>query len=366
MKRSNNSKRQQKQKKDQQSSSSATTEQLSSFSLAAALTETKSVAPEVSVPPPVTTTRRSIFNLPTNYSQHSFATTTSFATANESFQQLNDGTTAPAAASYFGDSSDEETTDTDTGFGNDPLSVVLSRSESTSTTTPTEISFNTNNPEETTSSTTIMASKSTKKTTKMSTKMSKKDVAPVVEEAAPVVPPAAPAVETITTEAPTKEDPKVLAETADSDAPHFDVAQNVYGTAKNVWAWGKTVPLVSNILGLTEAVASKVLDTAVHMDLPALDQEAVVPQLKRLDDDLVTPVIAAVWRILEPAFAKGEEMVVKPVMKEVVPRILAPLAMFDGGKKKEEEKMKKAKIEEEKKSMIDASPTPEIVPLNLN
>jgi len=200
---------------------------------------------------------------------------------------------------------------------------------------------------------------------KQNKKSSKSKVMPVAEA---VVTEDVPVVTTPTTTVPVvsspprKEDPKVLAKKTEiEEEPHFDVAQNVYGNAKNIWAWGKTVPVISNLLGITEAVATKVLDTTVHMDLPAIDQKAVVPQLKRLDNDLVTPVIIAVWKIIEPAVAKGDEMVVKPMVTQVIPRViaLAPMALFDGKKREEE---KRAKVEEEKESMIDASPTPEVIP----
>jgi len=58
---------------------------------------------------------------------------------------------------------------------------------------------------------------------------------------------------------------------------------------------------------------------------------------------------------------KGDEMVVQPVMREVVPRVLAPLSMFHDDKKKKLEE-KERKVEEEKTMMIDSSPTPEVVP----
>merc|ERR1712087_64704 len=194
---------------------------------------------------------------------------------------------------------------------NDPLAVI-SRAASLDT-TPREMGFNTN-PEET--------------TTTMST---------VLETPAPAV----------------AEDPLVEAEETEDEA-HFDVAQNFYGTIKGVWAWGKTVPVVSTFLGLTEAAASKFVETTISMDLPAIDQQGVTPQLKKLDGGVIDPVILAVWKIVEPALAKGDEMVFKPVMTEVVPRVLAPLGMFDT---KEEEK----KVDE-KEAMIDSSPTPEVVP----
>ncbi|KAL7533301.1 hypothetical protein ACHAXR_005157 [Thalassiosira sp. AJA248-18] len=337
-------------KRQKEKSPSPPTE-LSAFSLAAAISEATTSSSATSSFANNSQQQqqqqpRKIFNISkNNISQVSLATNTSFATANE--QPTNESVITPAA-SYFVDSSDEETNDEGLNFDNDPL-AVLSR---TSSGTPTEISFSNNNnnnninPEETT-----MASKN---------KKSKSKITPVVEATTPM-----PTPPPTTMAPPKKEQPEVVVEKKvmptttppqDREA-HFDVAQNVYGTAKNVWAWGKTVPVIATFLDLTENVAAKVLDTAVHMDLPAIDQKAVTPQLKKLDDDIVSPMIVAIWKIIEPAVMKGEEMVVKPVLKEVVPRVLAPLSMFGDNdtKKKEEAQMKK-------EEMIDSSPTPEVVP----
>lgn len=197
----------------------------------------------------------------------------------------------------------------------------------------------------------------------MASKKKSNKISPVVQATA--VDPTPPTTTNMAAPAPVvKMDPPAATKpeptpTPDEEEAHFDVAQNVYGTIKNIWAWGTTVPVITNILGLTEAVAAKVLDTTLHTDLPAIDQNAMVPNLKKLDHDVVNPVILAVWKIIEPAIHKSEEMIVKPIMKEVVPRVLAPLSMFDNDKKKKDLEAKKA---EEKKAMIDSSPTPEIVP----
>jgi hypothetical protein len=145
---------------------------------------------------------------------------------------------------------------------------------------------------------------------------------------------------------------------------HFDVAQNAYGAAKHLWSWGKSVPVVSHLLGVTEAVAAKLLDASVHMDLPALDSQVATPQLKKLDDDVVTPFILAVWKLIEPAVVEGDKLVIQPVLKEVVPRVLAPLGLFA---KKKEEKAETKEAEDwakaaARKAMIDISPNPEVVP----
>lgn len=279
--------------KRQQKEKTSPPPELSLFSLDAAISEASAATKPRSLQSKI------------NSSASLASATASFATARE---HTAESVTTPVHAPYFADSSDDDDTAEGLSFDNDPLARISRASGSDAT--PTEISFN-RNPEETTPT--------------MST---------VVET------PALPAAK----------DPPVEAE----DEAHFDVAQNVYGTIKGVWAWGKTVPVVSTFLGLTEAAASKFVETTISMDLPAIDQHGVTPQLKKLDGGVIDPVILAVWKIVEPALAKGDEMVVKPVMTEVVPRVLAPLGMFE---KKEEEK----KVDE-KEAMIDSSPTPEIVP----
>merc|ERR1739842_91279 len=114
------------------------------------------------------------------------------------------------------------------------------------------------------------------------------------------------------------------------------------------------IPVLSNVLSLTEGTAAKVLDLTIHMDLPSIDQDVVEPHAKKLDDVVITPVICKIWGIISPAVVKGEEMIVKPVMCEVVPRILGPLGLL-----KEEEKVE---VVEEKKNEIDKSVNPEVVP----
>lgn len=231
-----------------------------------------------------------------NPSQASLATNTSFATANEQIQA-----SITPASQFYVDSSEDETT-IEEGY-NDLLSTVLSKP------TPSEISFSSNPEQEI-----IMPKKTTVKTYPTATTVPNTTAPP------------APATE----KAVTKPAP------VDKDAVHFDVAQNTYGCVKDIWAWGTTVPVVSNVLGLTETVAAKVLDVAVHMDLPAIDQQFVVPTCKKLDDDIVTPAISAVIGVVMGAHGKADDLVIKPVMTEVVPRLLAPLSMFDD--KKAEEK----------------------------
>ena len=311
--------------------------ELAAFSLAAAIQEARTEQQQQSQPQQPQA--RSFFQKLTSSSplkkknfpsQASLATNTSFATANDatntSFRtSAEEQLITPSAASYFvdsDDSSDEETTESLT-FGNDPLSV-LSRNIDLK---PTEISFvdHQDNPEETTIN---MAKKKTSK------------IAPtpaVVAEATPV-PEATPTTEDIVV----------------SEDPHFDVAQTIYGTTKNIWAWGKTIPVISSILSLTEGATAKVLDVTIHMDLPSIDQDVVTPKAKELDDGVITPVICKIWELVGPAVGKGEDMIVKPFVGEVVPRVLGPLGLLG--------EEKKVVVVEEKKNVIDGSDNPEVVP----
>jgi len=331
------SKRQQKQK--EKSKSTNPTELSSPSSLAAAISEASATTKfyiyvSSSQQQQKQPQQRKIFNhalKKSSHSQKSLATNTSFVTASENVHP-NENVTL--AASYSVNSSDEDTNE-GLNFGKDPLA---SRTTSPNT-TPTEISF-CMNPEETP----IMPSK----------KSSMSKIAPFTAEATPFV------LAPVTTAPAPKKDPPVvvIAKTTkeDEEEAHFDIAQNVYGTAKNVWAWGKTIPIITTLLGLTETIATKVLDTTIHMDLPAIDENGVKSQLKKLDDDIVTPAILAVWKIIEPAIAKGVEMVVKSVLTEVLPLVLG------SSDKKKEEGEKKKKVADEKKAVIDSSPTPEVVP----
>ncbi|KAL3823175.1 hypothetical protein ACHAXA_010059 [Cyclostephanos tholiformis] len=304
--------------------------ELSFFSLEAAISEARATTEtQTSVvsssPRKLLSAASSLLGRKNFPSQQSLATNASFATANENSVQPNDIAT-PAASYFYSVDDDDDEIDDGSNFGNDPL-AVLSRTETaiSASRTPTEISFSIENPEET------MPSKKKSGTT--------------------IRPTAAVAVETPSMDPP----PPVAAETApvaEDNEPHFDVVQTIYGATKDAWAWGKTVAVISNVLDLTEAVALKALDVTVHMDLVVIDDK-IKPQLKKLDDEVVTPAIMAVWKVVEPALGKAEEMVLKPVMTEVVPRVLGPLGFGSEVSNKEEEK---------KTAMIDMSPTPEIVP----
>lgn len=137
------------------------------------------------------------------------------------------------------------------------------------------------------------------------------------------------------------------------EAARFDVAQHAYGAAKDLWSWGRSVPVVTHLLGLTEALAATALDVTLHMDLPSLDAQVTSPRDKKLDDEVVTPLLLAAWKLMEPAVAKGDE-VLRPVWQEVVP---CALGLFSA--RKEEAERTEA---EERQALIDASPNPDLIP----
>ncbi|KAL7468480.1 hypothetical protein ACHAXS_008718, partial [Conticribra weissflogii] len=305
--------RQQRQQRQQQPSD------LTSFSLAAAIDEARFQP-------------RRIFNALSPFahrrqpSQQSIATNTSFATAQESI--VNESTATPAASSIADSSSDEDDTNQEElTFGNDPIAVI-SQSSYNSSRAPSEIIFSNANdydihPEETTFSSspsnanvTMAKKSSTNSTAKKSATPETLPVAASITAdttttmTAPIPETKPTAIETLPPKpspSPPTSPPEELQEEA-----HFDLAQQVYGATKNIWSWGKTVPVLSNLLGLTEHVAAGILDKTVKMKLETVDSDVAVPKLKELDDRVVTPVILAVWRIVGPVVGKGEEMVVKP------------------------------------------------------
>jgi hypothetical protein len=90
---------------------------------------------------------------------------------------------------------------------------------------------------------------------------------------------------------------EVLKEEKKYSQHHFGVVQNAYGFTKDAWKWGKNVPVLSDVLGLTEGVTERLLDMIVHMDLTAIDQDIFSPNMKRLDDDVITPALRSICEV---------------------------------------------------------------------
>lgn len=98
-----------------------------------------------------------------------------------------------------------------------------------------------------------------------------------------------------------------------------EVVQNAYGVTKQVWEWGKNVPVLSDVLGLTEGITNKFFEITIHVE--DVERDLVIPNLKKLDDEIVNPIIGAVFNAIGPALSVGDEVVVKPVM-HLLPHII--------------------------------------------
>lgn len=106
-------------------------------------------------------------------------------------------------------------------------------------------------------------------------------------------------------------------ELKDESSSH-EVVQHAYGATKEVWAWGKTVPVLSNVLGITEGVTSKFLEITIHVD--DVEKDIVIPNLKKLDDEIFSPMIGTILNIVGPAVSVGEEVIGNHVM-HIIPHI---------------------------------------------
>lgn len=92
------------------------------------------------------------------------------------------------------------------------------------------------------------------------------------------------------------------------EEPHFDAATHVYSTVKNVWTWGRSLPVAGPILGLYEAAGVKILTTATHKDVTTLDSE-ISYHIDGLDKDVIDPAIAKILAIIWPGVEKVEDLV---------------------------------------------------------
>eukprot|EP00934_Nitzschia_sp_Nitz4_P000101 Nitzschia sp. Nitz4//scaffold98_size77359//27179//28055//NITZ4_005545-RA/size77359-augustus-gene-0.46-mRNA-1//1//CDS//3329560748//101//frame0 len=101
----------------------------------------------------------------------------------------------------------------------------------------------------------------------------------------------------------------------------IDVAETVYSKAKDVWSWGKGVPLVSIGLGITEAVVGKAV-SLVGTDLEDIDSK-IKPQLEKIDHGVLNPAIDKVVGVVLGAAGKTEEIV-----KPIVVKILSPFGLI--------------------------------------
>jgi len=107
----------------------------------------------------------------------------------------------------------------------------------------------------------------------------------------------------------------------------FDVAQTLYFAVKDVWANGKHIPVICSLFNITETVAAKVLDQITsssggagtkEMVLLDIDERVIKPQLKRLDEKIVSPTITEVFKVIELIVSKADELVIAPIIKGLI------------------------------------------------
>jgi hypothetical protein len=99
------------------------------------------------------------------------------------------------------------------------------------------------------------------------------------------------------------------------DLSKIDAAEIAYAKAKDVWAWGKTVPVVSFFVGTTETVATKALGVA-GTDFSSLDGK-IAEELAKLDSGILNPAIEAVAKAVISAAAHSEEHL-KPIILSIL------------------------------------------------
>lgn len=110
--------------------------------------------------------------------------------------------------------------------------------------------------------------------------------------------------------------------TVTEDEPmKIDAAEAVYGKAKGILEWGKSVPVVSFFVGTSEAVAGKALGV-VGTDLSSLDGK-IESELTKFDTGVLTPAISAIAKILIGVAGKSEETI-----KPIIEAILKPLGFL--------------------------------------
>lgn len=116
---------------------------------------------------------------------------------------------------------------------------------------------------------------------------------------------------------------------ADDKTP--DAAMTVYDTVKNVWTWGKDVPILGFGEGIVESVAGKILSVA-GTSLPELDKD-IKPHVTSLDTKFLNPAIDAIVSTIMKGVSKGDDMI-RPVIEKVAPTVLGTLGMIEDDKKK--------------------------------
>lgn len=105
-------------------------------------------------------------------------------------------------------------------------------------------------------------------------------------------------------------------DTSSTSSEGINAAQVVYSNVKGIWSWGKGLPLVGYLEGITEAVASKVVSIA-GTSLSDIDN-AVVGVVSGLDTSYLNPAISAVVDAIMKGVGKADSTF-RPMIESVVP-----------------------------------------------
>lgn len=105
------------------------------------------------------------------------------------------------------------------------------------------------------------------------------------------------------------------------DNVNVDAAEHIYEGAKNAWGWGKEQMVISTFLGITEAIAGKVV-SVVGTDLEEIDGN-IKPKLGELDSNIINPAVRAILGIVLQAAGKSED-----IFKPIVVSILKPIGLI--------------------------------------
>lgn len=120
--------------------------------------------------------------------------------------------------------------------------------------------------------------------------------------------------------------------TTETTTDGVNAAAAVYEKVKDVWTWGKGLPVVGFFEGVTEAVVNKVVSVA-GTSLEEIDGH-VKPVVAGLDTSYLNPAIEAIVAAIMSGVGKADDTF-RPVIEAVVPTVLGPLGLMDSDKKKE-------------------------------
>lgn len=123
-----------------------------------------------------------------------------------------------------------------------------------------------------------------------------------------------------------EEDPNMSTPKINVDEVNVNAAEQVYGVAKDVWGWGKEQMVIKTFLGITEAVAGKVVGV-VGTDLEEIDGN-IKPKLSELDSSIINPAVRAILGVILNAAGKSED-----IFKPIIVSILKPIGLIKDSSK---------------------------------